>query len=63
MVRPDLAREVLARWGGGATVQAVTLGDGDDPFAHVIAGDTLSPGQTRPTVAALRAWLSDQGIE
>lgn len=63
VVRPDLAREVLARWGGGATVQAVTLGDGDDPFAHVIAGGTLSPSQTRPTVAALRAWLSDQGIE
>ena len=29
---------------------------GDDPYAHVIAGDILSPGQTAPVIALITAW-------
>lgn len=63
VVRPDIARAVAARWGGGARVQAVTMGPGDDPYAHVIAGDILSPGQTEAAVRGMLEWLSGQGVE
>ncbi len=54
---------VAADWGGDSTVQLVTMGPGDDPNAHVIAGDIKSPGQTDRTVADILAWLKEQGIE
>ena len=28
----------------------------DDPYAHVIAGDILSPGQTEPVIAIITDW-------
>lgn len=57
VVRPDISRRIAAGWGGGAPVHAVTMGPGDDPSAHVIAGDILSPGQTAPLVGAIQDWL------
>ncbi len=63
VVQPQATRAIAARWGGGGTLQVVDLGPGDDPSAHVIAGDIMSPGQTNQTVADMLAWLSDQGIE
>lgn len=62
VVRPDLTRAVAARWGGPATVKAVTLGPDDDPSAHVLAGDIVSPGQTKTAADAMLAWLRDQGL-
>ena len=57
VVRPDLTADVAARWGGPVTVVHPQLGAGDDGFAHVIAGDVLSPGQTDAVVAGVTDWL------
>ena len=62
VVRPDISREIAARWGGAARVQAVRIGPGDDPHAHVIAGDILSPGQTEATALGMVDWLHAQGL-
>lgn len=56
VVRPDLTDSVLARWGGPATRIAPTLADGDDPFAHVVAGDIMAPGNTGPAAEAMIVW-------
>ena len=62
VVRPDISREIAARWGGGARVQAVRPGPGDDPNAHVIAGDILSPDQTKAAALGMVDWLHAQGL-
>ncbi|MDU9004811.1 alpha/beta hydrolase [Sedimentitalea todarodis] len=62
VVRPDISRSIAADWGGPATILAVTMGTGDDPSSHVIAGDILSPGQTGAAVTAILDWLTGQGI-
>ena len=56
VVRADLTRAVAAEWGGAVEILNPTLGPGDDSFAHVIAGDILSPNQTAPTVGAILGW-------
>lgn len=63
VVRPDLTHKVADAWGGPASVQTVTMGPGDDPSSHVIAGRLMSPGQTDAAVAGILAWLKEQGIE
>ncbi|WP_170417514.1 alpha/beta hydrolase [Ruegeria atlantica] len=63
VVRPDLTHKVAEAWGGPARVQTVTMGPGDDPSSHVIAGRLMSPGQTDAAVAGILAWLKEQGIE
>ena len=49
---------VAARWGGPVVVHKVLTGSGDDPYAHVIAGAALSPGQTAPTIAVIVDWAT-----
>ncbi|MBO9444576.1 alpha/beta hydrolase [Ruegeria sp. R14_0] len=63
VVRPDLTHKVAEAWGGPAQVQTVTMGPGDDPASHVIAGRLMSPGQTDAAVAGILTWLKEQGIE
>lgn len=59
VVRADVSRKIAARWGAsGAPVIAVTPGPGDDPSAHVIAGDILSPGLTPQVRDAVLEWLT-----
>ncbi|MEL7463427.1 MAG: alpha/beta fold hydrolase [Pseudomonadota bacterium] len=50
-------REIAARWGGPVSLERIELGPNDDPFAHVIAGDILSPDQTAPIAAILLSWI------
>ncbi|MEL6679662.1 MAG: alpha/beta fold hydrolase [Pseudomonadota bacterium] len=50
-------REIAEAWGGPMTLKAVTVGEGDDPFSHVVTGDMLSPGQTDAAVETLIAWI------
>ena len=57
VVRPDLTDGVLARWGGPATRIAPSLAGGDDPDAHVVAGDIMSPGNTGPAAEAMIDWI------
>ncbi|CUJ89957.1 Thermostable monoacylglycerol lipase [Ruegeria denitrificans] len=63
VVRPDLTHKVAEAWGGSATVNLVTMGPGDDPSSHVIAGRLMSPGQTDTTVAGILDWLKTIGVE
>lgn len=63
VVRPKRTHKVAEAWGGPVTVETVTMGPGDDPMSHVIAGRLMSPGQTDAAVEAMLAWLKGQGIE
>lgn len=58
IVRPDKTAEMAARWGGPVSIQTVSMGAGDDPDSHVVAGDIMSPGQTGPATTAMLAWLA-----
>ncbi|MGR3503868.1 alpha/beta hydrolase [Pseudaestuariivita sp.] len=49
----------VARWGGSRTLDWVTLDPGDDPGAHCITGDILSPNQTPKTIARVVEWLGE----
>jgi alpha-beta hydrolase superfamily lysophospholipase len=60
VVRPDLTDRVLARWGGPATRIAPALADGDDPLAHVVAGDIMSPGNTIAAAEAMIGWIGQR---
>ncbi|MFV0513399.1 MAG: alpha/beta hydrolase [Jhaorihella sp.] len=60
VVRPEITRAIAGRWGGAAVLQVVRMGEGDDPDAHVIAGDIRSPGQTEQTVRDILDWLTRQ---
>lgn len=59
VVRPDITRDFGSRWGGPSEIRSVTLSDGDDPNAHVITGDILSPGQTQKAVVEFFKWIKD----
>jgi esterase/lipase len=56
LVSPAATRAIAARWGGPVELMPVTLGPGDDPFGHMLAGDIRSPGQTETLVAAILDW-------
>lgn len=58
VVDPAATKKVLASWGGPVTKMPVTMGPGDDPSAHVIAGDILSPGQTAPVATRINGWIT-----
>lgn len=57
VVRASRSLKIAERWGGPVEVRKITPGPGDDPNAHVIAGDILSPGQTEPAVEGMRAFI------
>ncbi len=56
VVNPAATRDVAARWGGSAEIAEVMPGPGDDPNAHVIAGDIRSPSMTRPAAERIIGW-------
>ncbi len=56
VVDPAKTLATLATWGGPIQTIPREMGPGDDAFAHVIAGDILSPGQTEPTTALILDW-------
>ncbi len=55
-------RDVAARWGGAADLDALTLPPGNDPYNHVIAGDILSPGMTTPVAKQITGWVQSLGL-
>ena len=57
VVNPAKTEQVVQRWGGPATLEWVNLGADDDPYAHGITGDILSPSQTAPSVARILEWF------
>lgn len=52
-------REVAEEWGGPSTLNILTMGEGDDPYSHVIAGNILSPGQTEGAAQAMISWAEE----
>jgi len=58
VVRPDVTDRVAAAWGGPVTRIAPVLTDVDDPSAHVVAGDILSPGNTEAAAEAMIGWIA-----
>ncbi|MEL6886925.1 MAG: alpha/beta fold hydrolase [Pseudomonadota bacterium] len=61
VVRADASDAVAGAWGAASTVVNPVLGDGDDTFSHVIAGDILSPGQTESAVDGMLDWVRGLG--
>lgn len=53
---------IAARWGGPRKEARRVMGPTDDPEAHVIAGDILSPGQTEGTARLIVDWARTQGF-
>ncbi len=66
VVDPAATREVAGRWGAAngalAEVRTLSPGPGDDPDAHVLAGDALSPGLTDPALETILDWIERRGI-
>lgn len=58
VVDPAATANVATRWGGPVTQVSYRMGPGDDPNAHVIAGDILSPEQTDRAVSDILAWVA-----
>lgn len=56
VVSPTRTEAVMAGWGGPLQMVQRTMGPGDDPSSHVIAGDILSPGQTAETARLIVDW-------
>jgi alpha-beta hydrolase superfamily lysophospholipase len=56
VIDPAAIPAVRDAWGGPVTEEVRKMGPEDDPYAHVIAGDVMSPGQTGPLVEAVLAW-------
>lgn len=63
VVRADLTRSVAGQWAGPSVLQVVKMEAGDDPNAHVIAGDIYSPSQTDRAVQDILDFLGRQGLE
>jgi hypothetical protein len=56
VVHAPATHKVMARWGARITHYPVTVGPGDDPNGHVMAGDVFSPRQTAPLADAITTW-------
>lgn len=50
-------RDVAQKWGGDVALDVVSMGEGDDAYAHVIAGDIVSPGQNQRAVDRIVEWI------
>lgn len=56
VVDPARTQPVIAAWGGAKQVETREMQGDDDPYAHVIAGDILSPGQTEEVITLITDW-------
>lgn len=56
VIDPEAIAPLIASWGGSTQVDERRMTAGDDPYAHVIAGDVLSPGQTEAVVERILTW-------
>ncbi|NPD13956.1 alpha/beta fold hydrolase [Xinfangfangia sp. D13-10-4-6] len=56
IIDPTAIAPVIASWGGAVEVRERVMQAGDDPYAHVIAGDIFSPGQTEAVSDLIITW-------
>jgi len=59
VVDAETTRAMTTKWGGPVKLEPRVMGEDDDPFNHVIAGDILSPGQTSETAILMTEWIKD----
>ncbi|MEM9582416.1 MAG: alpha/beta fold hydrolase [Pseudomonadota bacterium] len=59
VVDAETTRAISTKWGGPVTLVPRVMGEGDDPFNHVIAGDILSPSQNAETVDIITNWIKE----
>jgi alpha-beta hydrolase superfamily lysophospholipase len=57
VVDAETTKQVAADWGGPS--QTIEVTDSDDPYHHVIAGDSLSPSTTGSAVDAIVSWAQE----
>ena len=57
VVRPDRTVEIAKKWGAATRIITPQLTPQDDPLAHLIAGDIVSPGQTNFAVEQMLDWI------
>jgi alpha-beta hydrolase superfamily lysophospholipase len=58
VIDPAAIAPVLAAWAGPVTTEERRMTPDDDPMAHVIAGDILSPGQTEAVIDRILTWAA-----
>lgn len=56
VIDPTAIAPVIATWGGSVAVNERRMQAGDDPYAHVIAGDIFSPGQSEAVAELIVSW-------
>lgn len=56
VVRPELTRDIAARW--GKPHETMIVESSDDPSNHVIAGDAISPSTTTLVAGRISEWIS-----
>jgi alpha-beta hydrolase superfamily lysophospholipase len=62
VIDPARIPAVVAAWGGPAQINEIVVGDDDDSYSHVIAGDILSPGQTVPVTGLILSWIEESQL-
>ena len=62
VIDPARIPAVAGAWGGAVVEEKLVMGDGDDPYSHVIAGDILSPGQTAKATGVIVSWMGANGL-
>lgn len=62
IVAAAATREVAGRWGGADQILALEPGPRDDPAAHVLAGDLLSPDLTPVVIEGVLDWARASGV-
>lgn len=60
VVRPDLTKERIARW--GAKAETLIVEKPDDPYQHVVAGDALSPDKTEEVTKKALEFVEGLGL-
>ena len=65
VVNHEATRRAAARWGSayGTPAHIELLHGTDDPYRHVIAGDSLSPSTTERAVEIITPWISALGAQ
>jgi alpha-beta hydrolase superfamily lysophospholipase len=59
VVSPGAIKRAATRWGGPVRQELLVPGPEDDPDAHVLGGDILSPGLTEPLVQIVAGWAAE----
>jgi hypothetical protein len=57
VVEAEKTAKFAKEWGGPKKSILAELRPSDDAFAHIIAGDIVSPGQTQTAIDQMLAWI------